>query len=111
MYYFDAPSNLDGGHQGANHCSDNSYEFGWPVVNKWHGPEEEELSRLMMSYWASFAKTGNPNSENYLKWNSFNPSKRNFVRFDLGDTSDAREYFRHEWASAWSNLMIDIENS
>ena len=33
--------------RGANHCTDNSFEFGWPVVNKWHGPEEEVLRKDM----------------------------------------------------------------
>lgn len=86
LYYFDAPSNLDGGMVGANHCSDNSYEFGWPVVNKWHGPEEEQLSRIMMNYWGNFAKTGQPNNEqSHLQWEAFDPSKRNYIRFDLAD--------------------------
>ncbi|GIX69492.1 carboxylic ester hydrolase [Caerostris extrusa] len=34
-------------------------------------PEEEQLSRRMMSRWLAFAKTGNPNIPGTLKWPVF----------------------------------------
>ena len=89
LYYFDAPSSLEGGMNGANHCTDNSYEFGWPVVNKWHGSDEEQLSRIMMNYWGNFARTGQPNNaQSHLEWEAFDPERRNYIRFDLADQVD-----------------------
>lgn len=32
------------------------------------------LSKIMMSYWTNFAKTGNPNGDNLPTWDLFNPS-------------------------------------
>ena len=41
----------------------------------------------MMSYWGTFARTGQPNNEqSHLQWDAFDPNKRNYIRFDLADT-------------------------
>ncbi|OXA45888.1 Acetylcholinesterase [Folsomia candida] len=46
---------------GVMHADEINFVFGEPLdpIRK-YTPEEVELSRLMMRYWANFAKTGNP---------------------------------------------------
>ena len=81
-------------------------------MNKWHGPEEEQLSRIMMQYWANFARTGDPNSGDHFEtWDAFDPGRRNFMRFDLSDKTHPEDNFRHEWAAAWQDAMIEIEDA
>ena len=90
---------------------DNKYEFGWPLITQ-DGPEEQTLSRLMMQYWANFARTGDPNSKNSFKnWENFDPERRNFMRFDLGEKTRPEENFRHKWAAAWLDMMVEIEDA
>ena len=65
-----------------------------------------------MQYWANFARTGDPNSDNPFKiWNAFDPERRNFMRFDLSDKTHPEDHFRHEWAAAWQDAMIEIEDA
>ncbi len=41
------------------HADEINFIFGEPLDHsKGYTPEEVDLSRLMMSYWANFAKTG-----------------------------------------------------
>ena len=76
------------------------------------GPEEIALSRVMMQYWANFARTGDPNSDSSSKvWDSFDPDQRNFMRFDLFDRTRSEKNFRHKWAAAWLDMMVEIEDA
>ena len=80
------------------------------MVNKWHGAEEEVLSRQMMSYWANFARTGNPNNaQTETAWLSFDAAKRNFLRFDLNLVENL-DYMRDEKTAAWLDLVQSIED-
>ncbi|MFZ2338100.1 MAG: carboxylesterase family protein [Bacteroidales bacterium] len=36
-------------------------------------PEDKEVARIMNSYWVNFAKTGNPNGDDFPKWPLYNP--------------------------------------
>ncbi|XP_072016305.1 cholinesterase 1-like [Amphiura filiformis] len=49
---------------GANHGDDIPYTFGIPLDPSFgYSSREGELSRKLMSFWANFARTGNPNSD------------------------------------------------
>ncbi|VDI12546.1 cholinesterase [Mytilus galloprovincialis] len=47
---------------GVIHGSETSYVFGYPLVDNVHFTDVDKgVSERMMKYWATFAKTGNPN--------------------------------------------------
>lgn len=61
---------------GAGHGSEVSFVFN--TLNARWGPpaeptaEEKELANVMCSYWANFAKNGNPNAEGLPNWPHYN---------------------------------------
>ncbi len=40
-----------------------------------YNDEDLALSKTMLTYWANFAKTGNPNGEDLVEWSPYNDSK------------------------------------
>ena len=64
----------------------------------------------MMSYWATFAKTGNPNGDKTEEnWQKFDPVKRNYIRFDLNLVENL-DQMRDYHTAAWLDLVASIEN-
>ncbi|GFU18184.1 acetylcholinesterase [Nephila pilipes] len=55
---------------GTTHFEEVQYVFGNPIYEHFT-PEEEQLSRRMMSRWVSFVKTGNPNVPGETEWPLF----------------------------------------
>jgi len=46
-------------------------------------PDEKELARIMNTYWANFAKTGNPNSKGFPVWPLYDSQKEEILDVDL----------------------------
>jgi para-nitrobenzyl esterase len=67
----DAPPTLpdQGESRGAYHSSEIEFVFGNLASKKlpWK-PADYKLSELMSTYWTNFAKTGNPNGPDLVKW-------------------------------------------
>lgn len=70
IYCFDRPQ--PGDDAGSFHSADNRYVFA-SLDDTWRPYTEAdyELSEQMQSYWANFAKTGNPNGEGLEEWKPF----------------------------------------
>ena len=45
-------------------------------------PADRELERVMSSYWANFARTGNPNGSGLPKWPSYNETTQSVQELD-----------------------------
>ena len=44
-------------------------------------PEDKAVARMVNTYWANFAKTGDPNGPGLPKWPRYDPSKDEIVEF------------------------------
>jgi para-nitrobenzyl esterase len=72
---------------GAGHGSEVSFVFN-TLNARWGNPgeataEEKELARIMNSYWANFAKTGNPNGKGLTNWPQYDSQKEEILDVDL----------------------------
>ncbi|WP_136161280.1 carboxylesterase/lipase family protein [Sphingomonas flavalba] len=82
LYYFDQRSPWQG-KAGAYHGADKRHLFAnWAGIT----PTEEDLrvSDIMQTYWASFAKAGNPNTLDQPFWPRYSSSDRAFMTFRDG---------------------------
>ncbi len=52
--------------------------FGPPITPT---PEDQAVARTVNTYWANFAKTGDPNGQGLPKWPRFDPSKGEILEF------------------------------
>jgi para-nitrobenzyl esterase len=72
---------------GAGHGSEVSYAFN--TLNARWGPpaeptvNEKELARVMNTYWANFAKTGNPNGAGLPTWQMYNNQNQYMLDVEL----------------------------
>jgi para-nitrobenzyl esterase len=72
---------------GAGHGSEVSFVFN--TLNARWGtpgeatPEEKELAKIMNTYWANFAKTGNPNGKGLPVWSLYNTQNEEILDVDL----------------------------
>lgn len=81
FFYFAHHADVRGGVLHAPHTSEIPYVFdslahSAPMVGA-ITPEKQRLADLCSSYWANFAKTGNPNGGALPKWEPFTPETRN----------------------------------
>jgi len=72
---------------GAGHGSEVSFVFN-TLNARWGNPgeattEEKELARIMNTYWANFAKTGDPNGKGLPVWPQYNTQNEEILDVEL----------------------------
>jgi para-nitrobenzyl esterase len=89
MYQFGyvPPAMRERARYGAGHGSEVSFVFN-TLNARWGNPgeatpEEKELARIMNTYWANFAKTGNTNGKGVPTWPQYDSQKEEIIDIDL----------------------------
>ena len=82
LYHFE---HTPPGEMGARHGVEMAYVFGHP--NSAWTDADRRVANLTASYWANFAKTGNPNGEGLPAWPTFTPASEKALL--IGDETRA----------------------
>jgi len=69
---------------GAAHASEIPFVFG--TLSVWqarqnYNESDQQYASMMQQYWSNFAKTGDPNGGNLVKWPTFDPVGRAYLDF------------------------------
>jgi para-nitrobenzyl esterase len=77
LFSYVSPSMRQMMRHGAAHGSEISYVFSnlRPGAGATIDPKDQEVAGLMTSYWANFAKIGNPNGDGLPNWPMYDPQK------------------------------------
>jgi para-nitrobenzyl esterase len=103
MYMFNVPWKVSFGILGAAHGSEIGHVFGTPYRGD---ATDERVSKQMTAYWASFARSGDPNHAGAVAtWPAFKPTADDHdQRIELASTIAPREDFRREECAFWRTI-------
>lgn len=91
LYSYVSPSMKDRMKYGAAHASEIPYVF--DNLRERNGaapaPKDREVAKMMNTYWANFAKTGNPNSKGLPKWPVYKSKKNEVFEFRVDGSGGA----------------------
>lgn len=70
---------------GAPHAFEIEYAMGNLATNKMYAwtPDDYKVSELMLSYFANFVKTANPNGESLPEWDAVQPEQANYMYINV----------------------------
>jgi len=106
MYNFNVPWNILPEQLRVSHAAEISYVFGDPHSPK-PDPEAQAVADAINAYWASFARTGNPNFEGApAPWPAFAPDDQGHdQRLQLDTKWQVLDDFRAEDCRLWRDLL------
>ncbi|NXE53141.1 CHLE Cholinesterase, partial [Casuarius casuarius] len=95
---------------GVMHGSEIQFVFGLPLERRANYTKAEEiLSRSMLRYWASFAKTGTPNATlaNGTRWPVFTSTEQKYLTLNT-EPSEIRTKLRAQQCRFWNTFFPKV---
>ncbi|XP_064596432.1 acetylcholinesterase-like [Liolophura sinensis] len=97
---------------GVMHGYDVEFVFGMPYNSSGgFSAEDKRVSNMLLSYWVTFASTGNPNMEKsgVRMWRKFTESDQEYTVIKSGQM-ETKQYPRFTQCSFWTDFVPVLEN-
>jgi len=103
LYQFTRIPNTEDGKQfGAYHGIDLGYVFGNLDKSEGYDEKDFELSNMIMDYWVTFAKTGNPNGPGRPNWPAYDAESDHNIEF--GDEVKVKSHLLKKAADLFDKI-------
>ncbi|XP_016047864.1 liver carboxylesterase 1 [Erinaceus europaeus] len=76
--------------------------FGAPFLKGGASEEELKLSKMVMKFWANFARNGNPNGDDLPHWPAYD-QKEGYLK--IGATTQAAQKLKDKEVAFWNELI------
>ncbi|XP_018591713.1 cholinesterase-like [Scleropages formosus] len=110
MYFFEHRSSRNPWPKwmGVMHGEEIEFVFGLPLNSSLgYTKEEEAMSRRMMKHWATFARTGNPNSQG-SEWPPFTAEKQEYISLNT-DVLKVQRMLKAQKCKLWDSFLSKLE--